>query len=102
MIELMSQSNAEIARLLREEEIEWYQRSKTKFILKAYVNTRYIHSVVNGRQRNKIIHSLLHDEGTIEGHEYLKSYITNYNKGLFGSSEEGNYSMDETRTDDIP
>jgi hypothetical protein len=27
---------------------------------------------------------------------------TNYNKGLFGSSEEGNYSMDETRTDDIP
>ena len=32
-IELKSQSNAEIARLLREEELKWYQRSKAKFIL---------------------------------------------------------------------
>jgi hypothetical protein len=32
----------------------------------------------------------------------LKSYITNYYKNLFGSPEEGNFYMDETRTDDIP
>jgi hypothetical protein len=31
----------------------------------------------------------------------LESYITNYYKGLFGSPEEGNFSMDETRTDNI-
>jgi hypothetical protein len=29
-------------------------------------------------------------------------YITNYYKGLSGSPEEGNFSMDESRTDDIP
>ena len=58
--------------------------------------------VANGRHRKKIIHSLQQDEGTIEGHEQLKSYITNYYKNLFGAPEEGNFSMDETRTDDIP
>jgi hypothetical protein len=45
---------------------------------------------------------LIQDEGTIEGHKNLKSYITNYYKGLFGSPEEGNFSMDETRIADIP
>jgi hypothetical protein len=101
-IELKSQSNAQIARLLREEEIKWYQRSKSQFILEGDANTRYFHSVANGRHRKKLIHSLVQDEGTIEGQENLKSYITNYYKGLFGSPDEGNFSMDETRTDDIP
>jgi hypothetical protein len=32
----------------------------------------------------------------------LKSYITNYYKNLFGAPKEGNFSLDETRTDDIP
>jgi hypothetical protein len=73
-IELKSQSNAQIARLLREEEIKCYQRSKSQFILEDDANTRYFHSVANGRHRKKLIHSLVQDEGTIEGHENLKSY----------------------------
>jgi hypothetical protein len=32
-IELKNQSNAKIASLLREEELKWYQRSKSQFIL---------------------------------------------------------------------
>jgi hypothetical protein len=101
-IELKSQLNVEIARLLREEEIKWYQRSKSQLILEGDANTRYFHSVANGRQRKKLIHSLVQDEGIIEGHENLKSFITNYYKCLFGSLEDGNFSMDETRIDDIP
>jgi hypothetical protein len=42
------------------------------------------------------------DEGTIEGHEQLTSYTTSYYKGLFGVPEESNFSLDETRTEDIP
>jgi hypothetical protein len=38
----------------------------------------------------------------IESHEQLMSYITNYYKNLFGEPEEGNFSMDESRIDDIP
>jgi mannosylglycoprotein endo-beta-mannosidase len=101
-IELKSQSNAQIASLLREEELKWYQRSKSQFILEGDSNTKYFHSVANGRHRKKRIHSLVQDEGTIEGHEQLKSYITNYYKNLFGESDEGNFTTDESRTDDIP
>jgi mannosylglycoprotein endo-beta-mannosidase len=101
-IEIKNQSNAKIACLLREEEIKWYQRSKSKFILEGDSNTRYFHSVANGRHRRKRIHSLSQDEGMIEGLDNLKSYITNYYKNLFGAPEEGNFSLDETRTDDIP
>ena len=66
-IELKSQSNAQIAKLLREEELKWYQRSKAQFILEGDSNTRYFHSIANGRHRKKRIHSLVQDEGTIEG-----------------------------------
>jgi hypothetical protein len=101
-IEFKNQLNAMIASLLREEELKWYQRSKSKFILKGVSNTRYFHSVANGRHRKKSIHSLIQDEGTIEGLDNLKLYITNYYKNLFGSPEEGNFYMDETRMEDIP
>jgi hypothetical protein len=65
-------------------------------------NTRYCHGIANDRHRRKRIQSLVQDEGLIEGHEHLKSYITNYYKGLFGSPEESSFSLDETQTDDIP
>ena len=91
-----------IAKLLREEELKWYQRSKAQLILQGDSNTRYFHSIANGRHRKKRIHSLVQDEGTIEGQEQLKSYITNYYKGLFGAPAEGNFTLDESRTADIP
>jgi hypothetical protein len=50
-IELLNQSNAQIARLLQEEELKCYQRSKAHFILEGDSNTRYFHSVANGRHR---------------------------------------------------
>ena len=91
-----------MARLLREEELKWYQRSKAQFILEGDSNSRYFHSLANGRHRKKLIHSLTQEEGTIEGHEQLKSYITKYYKNLFGEPEAGNISLDEYQIDDIP
>jgi mannosylglycoprotein endo-beta-mannosidase len=101
-IELKNQSSANMASLLREEEVKWYQHSKSHFILEGDSNTRYFHSVANGRHRKKRIHSLVQDEGMIEGLDNLKNYITSYYKNLFGAPEEGNFFMDETQTDDIP
>jgi hypothetical protein len=83
-------------RLLHEEEIKWYQQSKSQFLLEGDSNTRYFHSVANGRYRKNHIHKLVQDEGIIEGQEHLKSYFTNYYKTLFGGPEEGSFSMDET------
>jgi hypothetical protein len=71
-------------------------------LLEGDSNTGYFHSVANGRHRKKLIHSLVQDEGLIEGQEQLKSYITSYYKGLFGAPEESDVSMDESRIDDIP
>jgi mannosylglycoprotein endo-beta-mannosidase len=101
-IELKSQSNAELASMLHEEELKWYQQLKAKFLLEGDSNTRYFHGVANGRHKKKHIHSLTQDNGTIEGQEQLKAYITSYSKGLFGEPVEGNISMDESRIDDIP
>ena len=39
--------------------------------------------------------------GLIDGQDQLKEYITNYYKGLFGAPEEGNFTLDESRTADI-
>jgi hypothetical protein len=58
--------------------------------------------VANGRHRKKHIHTLIQDEGMIEGLDNLKKYITSYYKNLFGAPEEGNFFLDETQTDDIP
>jgi hypothetical protein len=79
-IELKSQSNAQIVDLVREDKLKWYQRSKARFILKGDSNTRYVHGIANGRHRKKWIHFLVQEEELIEGHEQIKSYITNYIK----------------------
>ena len=100
-IELKSQSNAEVARMLREEELRWYQRSKSTFILKEDANTYYFQNVANGRHRKKCIHALNQDEGMIEGQEQLKAYITSYYKVLFSAPANDFMTMDENQTDDI-
>jgi mannosylglycoprotein endo-beta-mannosidase len=92
----------QIASPLREEELKWYQRSKAHFILEGDSNTRYFHGVANGRHQKKRIHSLVQDDGRIEGHEQLKAYITNYYRNLFGAPGESSFSLDKTQMDDIP
>jgi hypothetical protein len=89
-----------IASLLHEEELKWYQRSKGKFILEGDSNICYFHSVANGRHRKKRIHTLVQDEGTIEGLDNLKNYITNYYMNLFGAPEEGTFFVDESQIED--
>ena len=44
-IEIKSQSNAQLARMLREEELKWYQHSNSQFIPKGDSNTRFFHGV---------------------------------------------------------
>jgi hypothetical protein len=80
-IYLKGQVNAQIAALLREEELKCYQRSKAQFIFEGDSNTSYFHGIANSRHSRKCIQSLVQDEGLIEGHEHLKSYITKYYKG---------------------
>jgi hypothetical protein len=58
--------------------------------------------VANGKHRKKIIFSLDSDDGIIEGQANLKSYITQFYKGLFWEPECSSFALDFDRVDDIP
>jgi hypothetical protein len=61
-----------LAHLLREEEIKWFQRAKTKELLQGDNNTKYFQLVANGKQKKTRIFLLEQEEGVIEGEENLK------------------------------
>jgi hypothetical protein len=65
-------------------------------------NTTYFQLLANGRYRKTRIYQLEQEEGVIVGEENLKIYITNYYKGLFGSSESNQFTLDETHIEDMP
>ena len=73
-IEIKNHSNAQIANMLREEELKWYQHSNSLFILKGDSNTTYFYGVANGIHWEKIIHSLQQDEGVIRPFCIMFSY----------------------------
>ena len=94
--------SAELSGLLREEELYWFQRSKATRLLQGDANTRFFQLVANGRHRKTRIFQLEQDEGTIVGHDNLKTYITEYYKNLFGEPEQNDFSLNEDTTEDIP
>ena len=84
-VELRHHLKGQLAKLLREEEIYWLQRSKATKLLQGGDNTKYFHLVANGRHRKTKIIQLEQEEGIIVGDANLKDYITDYYKRLFGS-----------------
>jgi hypothetical protein len=94
--------NNRLAEMLREEEMKWYQWAKVKELLEGYSNTKYFQLVVNDKYRKLRIFQLQHEDQVIEGEAALKQHITRYYKNLFGPSEINTFSLNESRTDDIP
>jgi len=70
--------------------------------LQGDANTRFFQLVANGRHSKTRIFQLEQDEGTIVGHDNLKTYITEYYKNLFGEPEQNDFSLNEDTTEDIP
>jgi hypothetical protein len=64
---LLSQARDQLAKLLREEEIKFFQRAKVTDVLLGDNNTKYFQMVANGKHRKNRIFSLDTDNGTIEG-----------------------------------
>ena len=84
-----------LANLLREEEIKWFQRAKTRDFLQEDSNTKYFKMVANGKRRKTRIFRLEQEEGVIEGEEYPRKYITNCYKRLFGDTEVDKLFLNE-------
>jgi hypothetical protein len=89
--------NVRLMQLLREEEIKWYQRSKSNKLLQGDSNTKYFHLVANGKRRKSHIFQLEDGDRIIRGEEPLKSYIMDCYKNLFGPSDSGHFSLDEDK-----
>ncbi|KAJ1290602.1 hypothetical protein BS78_02G256700 [Paspalum vaginatum] len=100
-LECLSQSRDHLTNLLREEEIKYYQRAKAKDVLLGDNNTRYFHMIANGKHRKKKIYSLENGTTKVEGHAELKSFITEFYKGLFGEPEDNSFTLDESINYDI-
>jgi hypothetical protein len=58
--------------------------------------------VANGKHRKQHIYKLENDQGVMIGDEHIKSHITQYYKGLFGSREVSGISLEESQISDIP
>jgi hypothetical protein len=90
-----------LIQLLREEEMKFYQSSKSDKLLQGDSNIKYFHLVAFGKHRKTHIFQL-EDGGQITSEDdQLKSYTTQYYKGLFGPSESEDFSLDENRNFDI-
>ena len=89
----MESARDDLIKLLREEELKYYQRAKVTDILLGDNNTRYFLMVANGKHCKKRIFFLEHEGGKIEGQHNLKGYITQFYKELFGPPEEKNFTL---------
>jgi hypothetical protein len=98
---LLSQAREQLAKLLREEELNIYQRTKVTYALLRDNNTKYLQMIANGKHRKKRIFSLDSDNETIERQANLKSYITQFYKGLFEEPEQSPFTLESDRTYDI-
>jgi hypothetical protein len=98
----LAQSRDHLTRLLREEEIKYYQRAKAKDVLLKDNNTRYFHMIANGKYRKQRIFSLENGDTKVKGRANFKSFITKFYKSLFGEPEDNSFTLDESRNLDIP
>jgi hypothetical protein len=67
---MLSQAQDQLAKLLREEEIKFYQRAKVTNVLLGENNTKYFQMIANGKHRKERIFSLDSDNGIIEGRKF--------------------------------
>jgi hypothetical protein len=58
--------------------------------------------VANGKHHKHHIYKLENDQGVLIGDEHIKSHITHYYKGLFGSPEVSGISLVQSQISDIP
>ncbi|WJX55720.1 hypothetical protein P8452_41455 [Trifolium repens] len=74
----------ELSEILKKEELMWFQRSRTKWLIDGDRNTRYYHlKTVSRRRRNNVI-MLRDDHGEwIEESVKLKEHANNFYKALF-------------------
>lgn len=84
----------EYLKCLEQEELYWYERRHSNWLLKGDNNTSFFHKCANGRKRKNNIIRLIKDGQTIEGVDNLLQHATEYYAELFGPNENRDVQLD--------
>jgi hypothetical protein len=86
---------AELMKILDEEEEYWFKRCHENWLLKGDKNTEYFHRVANGeKKRKQTIYSLQDGDHNISGDDNLVSHAIQYYKIIFGPGTEKAMDID--------
>jgi hypothetical protein len=99
---IFRKANDDIAKLRRDVESKWAQWAKVKHIQEGGNNIKYFHLIANGKHQRKKLFQLEQEEGTIFGQDNLKTYISEYDKNLFGDPTPNHFGMIKSENNDIP
>jgi hypothetical protein len=86
--------NAELYKIMEEEELYWYKRSHETWLLKGDLNTEFFHRVANGRKRKQTIYSLKDGDSYVSGNADLATLATDYYRSLFGPGVGNMFEVD--------
>jgi hypothetical protein len=85
---------AELLKIMEEEELYWHKRSNENWLLKGDNDTAYFHRKANGKKRKNTIFHLENEVESIDREEDIIKHATEYYKTLFGPSESPIFSLD--------
>ncbi|XP_058762472.1 uncharacterized protein LOC131635855 [Vicia villosa] len=84
MVRLEKKLQVELSHILKQEEVMWFQRSRTQWLVDGDRNTKYYHlTAVNRRKRNKIVMLKDLNGQWVEDHKQLQLMVTDFYKDLF-------------------
>lgn len=80
--------------ILEEEEVLWKTRSKQNWLKEGDCNTKYFHTVANGRKQANSINVITDDNGVqLSSEDRKRNYFFRYFHRLFGRNEDRTCSM---------
>ncbi|KAH7690203.1 RNA-directed DNA polymerase protein [Dioscorea alata] len=84
----------ELSTFFKQEEIYWKQRSRNTWLKEGDSNTKFFHSVANGRRNNNCIHRLNHNGQWVEGNQEIGSIFRDHFHSLFGTPIVNRFLLD--------
>lgn len=93
--------DADLKKLLRDEELKWRQRAKEKDLKEGDANTKYYHIKASGRKKKNHLSFIQNNGEEIVGDKNLIEHVTCFYKNLFGPPEVTSLKIDRIECDQI-
>ncbi|XP_039120732.1 uncharacterized protein LOC120257303 [Dioscorea cayenensis subsp. rotundata] len=84
----------ELSLTLRQEEFYWRQRSRVKWLREGDANTKFFHSVANGRCNHNHIAEVDFEDNSVKGDADIGRIFTTFFRGQFGTKRDFRFLID--------